>query len=112
MKVAAADAAIRCHARSPMSALLFLISLLRTLVEVALLSLLAQGIVGLLSGAARQANPVYRVLALVSAPALRASRFVAGGVCPERRLPLLAFLLLFSLWIGLAWLKLSLSAPV
>lgn len=95
-----------------MSALVFLISVLRTLVEVALLSLLAQGIVGLLSGAARQANPVYRVLALVSAPALRASRLVTGGRCPERRLPVLAFLLLFALWIGLAWLKLSLSTTV
>ena len=85
--------------------MLFLISLLRTVVEVALFSLLAQGVVGLVSGAARHANPVYRVLALVSSPALRALRFVTCGACSERALPFLTGGVLLLLWIGLAGLK-------
>lgn len=89
---------------------IFLIGILRALVEVAMLSLLAQGVVGLLAGAARGDNPVYRVLAVVTRPALGVIRLLTLGRLSDRQLPLFAFVLLFGLWILLAYLKRSLCA--
>jgi len=88
----------------------FLIGVLRALVEVALLSLLAQGIVGLLAGAARQGNPVWRLFAIVTRPPLQLVRFLAPRQIADRHVPFLAGCVLFGLWIVLAYLKRSLCA--
>lgn len=93
-----------------MPAEIFLLGLLRALVEVALLSLLAQGVVGLLAGAARQANPVWRLFAIVTRPPLQLIRFLAPRQIADRQVPLLGFFVLFCLWILLAYLKRSLCA--
>ncbi|MBK1679504.1 hypothetical protein [Rhodocyclus tenuis] len=84
---------------------IFLLGILRALVEVAVLSLLAQGVVGLLAGTARHDNPVYRVFAIITRPALGAIRFLTPRLIRDEHVPLLAFFLLFCLWILLAYLK-------
>lgn len=84
---------------------LFLISALRALVEVALLALIGQGAVALLSGARRAANPIYRVFQIVTAPVLRAVRWATPKVIIDKHLPYVAFFLLFWLWILLAYVK-------
>lgn len=88
-----------------MSAALLLLSILRALVEVALLSLAGQGALALLAGPARESNPVYRVFAIVTAPVLRAARCVAPAAIGARALALLAFTFLFACWILLALAK-------
>ncbi|WIM04452.1 MAG: hypothetical protein OHM77_06965 [Candidatus Nitricoxidivorans perseverans] len=89
---------------------LLILSALRVLVEVALLSLLAQGAVGLLSGARRQANPIYRLFQVVTRPVIRIARFVTPRAVIDRHIPFVAFFLLFWLWIFLAWAKRFLAA--
>lgn len=84
---------------------LFMLSILRALVEVAMLALLGQGIVGLLSGARRQANPIYQLFAVVTRPVIRLVRAITPKAIIERHVPFVAFLLLFWLWIFLAWAK-------
>ncbi len=84
---------------------LLLLSLVRVLIEVALFALLGQGMLALLAGKGRTANPVYRLFAVVAAPVLRLLRMMAPRFILDRHLPFLAFFLLFWLWLGLAFAK-------
>lgn len=81
------------------------LSILRALVEVAMLALLGQGAVAFLAGARRQTNPIYQLFAVVTRPILRLVRFVTPRAVIDRHLPFVAFFLLFWLWIFLAWAK-------
>lgn len=84
---------------------LFLVSILRALVEVALLSLLGQGAVGLLSGARRESNPIYRLFQVVTRPVIVLTRRLLPKAILDRHVPVVAFFLSFWLWIVLAYVK-------
>lgn len=84
---------------------LLLVGVVRALVEVALMALLGQGLLALLAGASRGTNPIYRLFAIVTAPVLKAVRFVTPKVVVDRHLPFVAFFVLFWLWILLAYVK-------
>lgn len=84
---------------------LFIISILRALTEVALLTLFGQGLLALLAGARRATNPVYRVFQVITGPVIRAVRFITPRLVIDRHIPVVAFFLLFWLWIGLAAVK-------
>lgn len=84
---------------------LLAVSVLRGVTEVALLSLIGQGILALLAGAKRQTNPVYQVFCVVTRPVLRLLRALTPRLVLDRHLPFVAFFLLFWLWIALAYLK-------
>lgn len=84
---------------------LFVLSALRALVEVALLALLGQGAVALLSGARRQTNPIYQLFAVVTRPVIRVVRFITPKPIIDKHVPFVAFFLLFWFWLFLAWAK-------
>lgn len=84
---------------------LFIVSVLKALVEVAALALLAQGLIGLLSGKARQENFVYRLFAVVTAPVTRTVRAISPKFIADQHIGLASFFILFWLWIGLIYLK-------
>lgn len=84
---------------------LFLIGVLRALVEVALLCLIGQGLLGLLAGSRRHTNTVYRLFVLITSPIVKVVRRIAPPQIIDRHLPFVAFFVLFWAWIGLAWLK-------
>ena len=85
-----------------------LLGTLRALLEVAGLSLLGQGALALLAGKQRHTNPFYKVLTIITAPVLKAVRFIAPHGVRDALVPPLAFILLFCLWILLALTKHSL----
>jgi len=89
---------------------LLLLGVLRALVEVALLALLGQGVVGLLAGSRRGTNPIYVLFQVVTKPAIRATRWITPGLILDRHIPYVTFFLLFWLWIFLAWAKRFLAA--
>jgi len=89
---------------------IFLLGVLRSLVELAGLCLLGQGVLYLLAGKAREQNAVYQLLRLLTAPLIGLLRHLVPAALPDRHLPILAFLLLFALWVGLAYLRLQLCA--
>lgn len=89
---------------------LLIVGILRAVVEVALLSLLGQGVVGLLAGARRQTNPIYQVFRTVTGPVVRATRWLTPRAVIDRHVPVVTFFLLFWLWIFLAWVKRFLAA--
>lgn len=89
---------------------LFAVTLLRALVEVALLALLGQGVLALLAGARRQGNVVYQLFLVVTRPATILARWIAPKAVIDRHLPFVAFLLMFWLWLLLAWVRRELCA--
>lgn len=84
---------------------LLIIGILRALTEVALLTLFGQGLLALLAGARRTTNPVYRVFQVVTKPVIQAVRFITPKLVIDKHIPIVAFFLLFWLWIGLAAAK-------
>jgi hypothetical protein len=84
---------------------LFLLSVLRALVEVAMLFLLGQGLLALLAGSRRHTNTIYQLFVIVTKPVLKIVRLVSPPQIIDKHLPFVAFFLLFWIWIGLAWLR-------
>jgi ABC-type uncharacterized transport system permease subunit len=78
--------------------MLTLITVLRTLVEVAGLALLGQGVLYLLAGTNRERNVFYRMLKTVTQPVWRLARLIAPRVIVDRHIGFLAFLLLAIGW--------------
>lgn len=84
---------------------LAMISILRALVEVAGMSLLAQGALFVLTGGSREKNVIYQFFRLITRPATRLVRFIAPRIIVDKHIPFVAFFLLFWLWIFLAYAR-------
>lgn len=79
--------------------MLTLISIVKLVAEIALLSLFGQWVLGLLAGQRKEQNLFYQVLQLLGRPFVSVARFVTPKFVLERHLPLVAFLLLLLLWV-------------
>lgn len=84
---------------------LLVVSVLKALVEIAGMALLSQGLIGLMAGKARQDNVVYRLLRIVTAPILKIARAITPRLVADQHLGLVAFFLLFWLWVALIYAK-------
>ena len=84
---------------------ILIISILRALTEVALLTLLGQGLLAVLAGSKRATNPIYLLFQVVTKPVLQLMRLITPRLIMDKHLPFVAFFLLFWLWIILAVLK-------
>ncbi|MDO8787363.1 MAG: hypothetical protein Q7J42_04745 [Sulfuritalea sp.] len=84
---------------------LLFIGALRALVEVAMLFLLGQGLLGLLAGRGRDSNTMYKLFLIITGPVLKTARRILPPQIIDKHLPYIAFAVLFWMWIALAWLK-------
>lgn len=84
---------------------LLLVSVLRSLVEVAGFFLLGQGLLYVLAGASREKNVVYQIFRVVTNPVVKAARFITPKQVVDRHVPVVAFFLLFWMWIALAYAR-------
>ena len=84
---------------------IFIVAILRALVEVALLALLGQGVLALLAGGRRHTNFVYKLFLIITDPVIKVCRWITPRVIIDRHLPFVAFFFLFWLWLLLAWVK-------
>lgn len=84
---------------------LFIVSALKALVEIAAMALLAQGLIGFLSGKAKQENFVYRLFQVVTAPIIKSTRAITPRFIADQHIGLAAFFILFWLWIALIYAK-------
>ena len=84
---------------------LFMLGVLRALVEVAGLFLLGQGLLALLAGSRRHDNTMYKLFLVVTGPVVKATRMVTPRQIIDKHVPFISFAVLFWLWIALAWLK-------
>lgn len=87
---------------------LLVVSTTRVLVEIAGFALLGQGALALLTGKHRNGNPFYRILEIITNPVVRAVRVITPRFIVDAHVPVLAFFMLFWLWIALALAKRSL----
>lgn len=92
--------------------MLTLVLALKLIAEIALLALLGQWVLGCISGSARERNPFYRLLQLMSRPWVRAARWISPQVVVDRHLPLVAFLVLLLVWGAASVAKISICLRI
>ena len=85
--------------------MLTIVLILKALAEIAGLALLGQGVLYVFAGTNRGQNLFYRVLATVTSPVLRATRFITPRVVADAHIGVAAFFLIVGLWIALVLLK-------
>lgn len=79
--------------------MLVLVEILKMLAEIALLSLAGQWVLGLLAGAKREGNLVYKLFQVLTRPLISGARLISPRVVLDRHLPMVAFLLLSFVWV-------------
>lgn len=92
--------------------MLTLVSILKLLCEIALLSLAGQWVLGLLAGAKRDQNLFYQLLQIVTRPFVSGARLITPRVVIDRHVPLVAFLLLLFVWAGTTVAKISICLQI
>jgi hypothetical protein len=83
----------------------FLIAALRAIIEMLGLSLLALGFLHVISGARREANPIYQLFALICRLPLSLVSRLLPASSPSWLVGMCCFMALFALWIGLALVR-------
>jgi hypothetical protein len=87
--------------------MLLFISALKLIVEIALLSLFGQWVLGLLAGQKKEGNIFYKLLETLGKPFVQIARFITPRVILDRHVPLVAFLLLAFAWLIVTWTKVN-----
>lgn len=85
--------------------LVFMIGALRAIIEMLGLCLIGQGVLYLLVGQHRQKNAIYQLFELLTRPPRQLAAWLLPRNASGQVAGMLAFLLLFLVWIGLAWLR-------
>ncbi|WP_439607440.1 hypothetical protein [Hydrogenophaga sp.] len=87
--------------------MLLFISAVKLITEIALLALFGQWVLGLLAGQRKDQNLFYQVLQMIGKPFVKVVRFVTPKLVLERHLPLVAFLILGFVWVGVTLAKVN-----
>jgi hypothetical protein len=82
---------------------IFILKALKAIVEIALYSMIGQGIVGLLAGASKENNFVYVLLRIITSPATKLVRLLMPKVILDRYIPIITFGILVWVFIGLTF---------
>lgn len=80
-------------------------TVLKGLIEVLLIVMLGQGLLYLFAGSRRQENLIYRAFATVTAPIMKATRFVTPRFIVDQHIGYVAFFLMAVLWVVALALK-------
>jgi hypothetical protein len=80
--------------------MLFTVSTIKLIAEIALLALFGQWVLGLLAGAKKDQNLFYQILQIVGKPFVVAARVITPKQVIDRHVPLVAFLLLLFIWLA------------
>ena len=87
--------------------MLLFISAIKLVAEIALLALAGQWVLGLLAGQRKDQNVFYKVLQQIGLPFVKLARLVTPRLVLERHLPLVAFLILGFIWVGVTVVKVN-----
>ena len=77
----------------------------KALTEVALVAMVGQGVLYIFAGAGRHQNLMYRLLATVTRPAMKATRFITPRFILDQHIGLVAFFFTVILWFVALALK-------
>jgi hypothetical protein len=92
--------------------MLTVVSTVKLIAEIALLALFGQWVLGLLAGARKEQNLFYQLLAIVGKPFVSLARFVSPKLVLDRHLPLVAFLILGFVWLGVTAYKVKICLQI
>ncbi|WP_428827731.1 hypothetical protein ACLIKD_07025 [Azonexus sp. IMCC34842] len=85
--------------------LLFVIGALRAIVEMLGLCLVAQGMLYILAGRGRAANPIYQLFSIITAPPRRLVAWLLPQRASAMTIGIVCFALLLLFWLGLAVMR-------
>lgn len=88
--------------------MLLVVSAIKLVVEIALMALLGQWLLGLLAGAKRESNFFYQTLGVLIKPFVKGVRLMTPRVVIDRHIPLATCLLLALVWVGATVTKINL----
>jgi hypothetical protein len=91
---------------------LLFVEILKLLAEIALMSLFGQWVLGLLAGKRREQNLFYQVFQVITRPLIAGARIISPRVVLDRHLPLVAFLLLFFVWVVATMTKIDICVRI
>jgi len=92
--------------------MLLLVTSLKMIVEIALMALAGQWVVGLLAGAGRDRNIFYKLLEVIASPFVKLVRLGSPRVVLDRHVPLATFLLLSVAWVALTASRISMCLEI
>jgi hypothetical protein len=84
---------------------LLIVTVVKALVELAGFFLLGQGLIYLLTGKEREQNLAYQILCVLTGPVTSLTRRITPKAVVDRHIPLVAFLILFWIWVLVSWAK-------
>ncbi len=85
--------------------MLFTVSTIKLIAEIALLALFGQWVLGLLAGTKKSQNLFYQILQITGKPFVVATRAITPKQVIDRHVPLVAFLLLLFIWLAATLMK-------
>ena len=89
-----------------------LVVVLKGLVEIVGYTLIGQGVLFIFAGASREKNLPYQLLSAVTRPIFKVVRVLTPRFVSDRQLGLVAFFLLFWIWVALILAKAQLCATL
>lgn len=92
--------------------MLLLVEILKLVAEIALLSLAGQWVLGLLAGRKREQNLFYQLFQVMTKPVIKGARLISPRVVLDQHLPLVAFLLLFFVWVVATMTKIDICVRI
>jgi hypothetical protein len=91
---------------------LLFVEVVKLLAEIALLCLAGQWVLGLLAGKRREENLFYQLFQVLTRPVIRGARLLSPRVVLDQHLPLVAFLLLFFVWLVATLTKIDICVRI
>ncbi|MBE7369131.1 hypothetical protein [Ramlibacter pallidus] len=92
--------------------MLLLVEVLKLVAEIALMAIAGQWVLGILAGAKKEQNLVYQLFQVLTKPFITGARLVSPRVVLDRHLPLVAFLLLFFVWVVATMTKIDICVRI
>ncbi|MGE0800798.1 MAG: hypothetical protein AB7G13_18695 [Lautropia sp.] len=92
--------------------MLFAVSAVKLVAEIALMCFVGQMLLALLAGARRHDNLFYRILQTVTSPFVRVARLITPRIVLDRHIPIAAFLLAAMLWVAATVYKINLCVQI
>ena len=92
--------------------MLFTVSTIKLIAEIALLALFGQWVLGLLAGAKRSQNLFYQILQIVGKPFVATARVITPKQIIDRHVPLVAFLLLLFTWLAATVMRIRICLEI
>jgi hypothetical protein len=92
--------------------MLLLLTCLKLVIEIALMALAGQFVLGLLAGAKRESNFFYRLFQVLTGPFVKGMRLLSPRAVLDRHIPLATFVFLLSMWLVVTVVRINLCLQV